>query len=129
MRLMNYFLLFFVATTAAIIPTKSYANNDIAEGLCSAIVADDRQRMRTILSNNNMRLRNIFSGVRCNGYSMLQFAITAEAVDVGEMLIRQLPVRSIEEDLINGQSVMQWAESAGYGSSLVLQVVRERLNG
>ncbi|HLV48966.1 MAG TPA: DUF3718 domain-containing protein [Aliidiomarina sp.] len=129
MRVFSFTLFFFVAAVMTVLPTKSYANSEIAEGLCAAIVADDRQRMRTILSNNNMRLRNVFNGVRCNGYSMLQFAITAEAIDVGEMLIRQLPIRIIEEDEVNGQNILQWAESAGYGSSPVLQVVRDRLNG
>lgn len=128
MRFFSLTTLAFSLLVMNLFPAKSYANDDIAAGLCSAIVADDRQRLRTILSNHNTRLRNVFNGVRCNGYSMLQFAITAEAVDVGEMLIRQLPLRVIETDFINGVNIIQWAESAGYGSSVVLEGVRERLS-
>ncbi|RUO27919.1 hypothetical protein CWE12_13375 [Aliidiomarina sedimenti] len=101
--------------------------NQVAEGICTAISADDRQRLRTILSNHNMRLRNIYSGVRCNGYSMLQFAITAEAAQVGEMITRQLPASAIEEDTVNGETMLNWAESSGYGSSAVVDAVRSRL--
>lgn len=107
------------------IPTASA--NAVAEGLCTAISADDRQRLRTILSNHNMRLRNIYSGVRCNGYSMLQFAITAEAAQVGEMITRQLPASAIEDDTVNGETMLNWAESSGYGSSAVVDAVRSRL--
>lgn len=113
-----------LATVSLAIPASA---NEIAEGICTAISADDRQRLRTILSNHNMRVRNIYTGVRCNGYSMLQFAITAEASQVGEMLTRQLPASMIENDTVNGLSVLDWAESSGYGSSEVLVSVRNRL--
>lgn len=103
------------------------AANEIAEGICTAISADDRQRLRTILSNHNMRVRNIYNGVRCNGYSMLQFAITAEAAQVGDLITRQLPASMIEEDTVNGEPVLAWAESSGYGSSEVVASVRSRL--
>lgn len=112
-----------LATTAS---TSVHAN-EIAEGLCTAISADDRQRLRTILSNHNMRVRNVYSGVRCNGYSMLQFAITAEASQVGDMITRQLPASMIEEDTVNGVSMLEWAESSGFGSSEVVASVRSRL--
>src|SRR5690554_8227465 len=127
MRFLNYLLFLFFATIVLLFPIKSSALDNVAEKLCSSIVADDRQRMRTILSNHNIRLRNVFSGVRCNDYSMLQFAITAEAIDVGEMLIRLRPVSTIENDKVNGEGVIQWAEKAGYGTSLVLALVRKRL--
>lgn len=107
--------------------TSAMANDSIAEGLCTAISADDRQRLRTILSNNNMRVRNIYSGVRCNSYSMLQFAITAEAIQVGEMITRQLPTSVIEQDTVNGESILDWAQASGYGSSPVVDLVRARL--
>src|SRR5690554_2449360 len=100
--------------------TSPVSANEVAEGICTAISADDRQRFRTILSNHNIRLRNIYSGVRCNGYSMLQFAITAEAAQVGELITRQLPASVIEGDTVDGQPVLNWAESSGYGSSSVL---------
>lgn len=103
------------------------ATEAVAEGVCTAISADDRQRLRTILNNNNLRVRNIYNGVRCNGYSMLQFAITAEAEHVGEMITRQLPARTIEEDTVNGESILDWAESSGYGNSAVVEAVRARL--
>ena len=103
------------------------AANEIAEGICTAISADDRQRLRTILSNHNMRVRNIYNGVRCNGYSMLQFAITAEATQVGDLITRQLPASMIEQDTVNGEPMLAWAESSGYGSSEVVASVRSRL--
>ena len=103
------------------------ASNAIAESVCSAISADDRQRLRTILDNHNVRVRNIYDGVRCNGFSMIQFAITAEAAAVGEFLVRQLPARAIEEDTVNGVSVLDWAEQSGYGDSAVLTIVRDRI--
>ncbi|CUS48255.1 MAG: protein of unknown function DUF3718 [Idiomarinaceae bacterium HL-53] len=122
----------FVVVTAAFIGMMSVqstvqASNAIAESVCSAISADDRQRLRTILDNHNVRVRNIYDGVRCNGFSMIQFAITAEAAAVGEFLVRQLPARAIEEDTVNGVSVLDWAEQSGYGDSAVLTIVRDRI--
>ncbi|RAJ94960.1 DUF3718 domain-containing protein [Aliidiomarina maris] len=117
-----------MATTLAVANIYTpVAANEIAEGICTAISADDRQRLRTILSNHNMRVRNVFTGIRCNGYSMLQFAITAEAAQVGDMITRQLPASMIAQDTVNGVPVLEWAESSGYASSDVVAAVRTRL--
>lgn len=119
-----------VAVSSVILSATSFtavATDSIAEGLCTAISADDRQRLRTILNNHNMRVRNIYNSIRCNNYSMLQFAITAEAEQVGEMLTRQLPASAIEDDRVNGEHILSWAESTGYASSAVVAAVRTRI--
>lgn len=117
-----------MVSAIAFVPTVTYANDVVAEGLCGAVAADDRQRFRTVLSNNNIRLRNVYDGIVCDNQNMLQFAITSEAVSVGEMIVRQLPIRTIEDNLADGRNILEWAEASGFSDSAVLQLVKERIN-
>ena len=127
MRLIQMFLpLLFVSSVFAT-PAKAVESELIAKNLCRAVMSDDRSYLREIITKHKLRLPNVFTAVRCNGYSMLQFAITAEALDVGEMLIRRVPLSVLEADKVNGKRVDEWAEKAGYGSSPVIAIVRERL--
>ncbi|WP_185960781.1 DUF3718 domain-containing protein [Aliidiomarina halalkaliphila] len=99
----------------------------IAEAICFEISSDNLRELSTIINRHNLRLRNLYTSVRCNGYSMLQFAITAEAEDVGRMLTRSLPPRMIKNDEVDGVPLLRWAESTGYGSSPIVLAVRERI--
>ncbi|WP_194757062.1 DUF3718 domain-containing protein [Aliidiomarina indica] len=99
----------------------------IAEAICYEISSDNLRELSLIINRHNLRLRNLYSSVRCNGYSMLQFAITAEAEEVGRMLTRSLPPRMIKNDDVDGTPLLRWAETTGYGTSPVVQAVRERV--
>ncbi|RUO40055.1 hypothetical protein CWE15_07870 [Aliidiomarina taiwanensis] len=127
MRLIQWFLPVLLTSAVFAAPAKAVENELIAKSLCRAIMSDDRSYLRDIITKHKLRLPNVFTAVRCNGYSMLQFAITAEALDVGEMLIRRVPLSVLEADKVDGESVDEWAEKAGYGSSPVIAIVRQRL--
>ncbi|RUO30158.1 DUF3718 domain-containing protein [Aliidiomarina sanyensis] len=100
---------------------------DIARAICYEISSDNLRELSAIINRHNLRLRNLYSSVRCNGYSMLQFAITAEAEDVGRMLTRSLPARMIQNDDVDGVPLLRWADATGYNSSPIVEAVRRRL--
>lgn len=99
----------------------------IARAICYEISSDNVRQLTTIMNDYNLRLRSLHGAIRCNGYSMLQFAITAEAHETGRMLSRALPVHTLENDHVDGVPLLQWADSSGYESSPIIQLIRQRI--
>lgn len=107
----------FVVTPAA------YADQQLAASMCDYVKADDKNRFRKLLSENRLRLRNIYDGVMCEGNSMIRHAVKNNAAGAGEFIIKQLPAAQI-----TASGDIAWAESNHAGSPLIA-VLKERAGG
>ena len=107
----------FVVTPAA------YADQQLAASMCDYVKADDKNRFRKLLSDNRLRLRNIYDGVMCDGNSMIRHAVINKAAGAGEFIIKQLPAAQI-----TASGDIGWAESNHAGSALIA-VLKERAGG
>lgn len=106
---------------------QSFSGENIAKDICYSISADNRREFQNILDRNSLRIRNMYTAIKCNGLSLLQFAVIAEATDTGMLLTRSLPARMLLEENENGDSILEWAETTGYDNSPIIRAVRERL--
>ncbi|MDP5136681.1 DUF3718 domain-containing protein [Rheinheimera baltica] len=97
------------------------ADDQLAASICDYVAADDKSRLRKVLSDYRLRLRNIYDGVVCDGESMIRYAFKKEAADVGEFIVKQLPGSSI-----SGSGDIDWAESNGFSASPLLAVLKSR---
>lgn len=111
-----------VVGTWCIVPL-AQAQEQIAASMCDYIKADDKNRFRKVLSENRLRLRNIYDGVVCDGLSMVRFAVKSNAAGVGEFIIKQLPASQI-----NSSGDVAWAEANNAASPLVA-VLKARASG
>jgi hypothetical protein len=111
-----------VVGTWCIVPL-AQAQEQIAASMCDYIKADDKNRFRKVLSENRLRLRNIYDGVVCDGLSMVRFAVKSNAAGVGEFIIKQLPASQI-----NSSGDVAWAE-ANNASSPLVAVLKARASG
>jgi len=98
-------------------PSVAHADQ-IAASMCDYVKADDKNRLRKLLSDNRLRLRNIYDGVNCNGNNLVRFAVANNAAGAGEFIIKQLSASQIKDDL-------DWAKANHAGSPLVA-VLQER---
>ena len=96
------------------------AQEQLAASMCDYVKADDKNRFRKILSDNRLRLRNIYDGVMCNGTSLIRFAVTNNAVGAGEVIVKQLPAAQI-----TASGDIAWAEANHAGSALIA-ILKER---
>lgn len=124
-------MLKFVASTLAVATVAFGANlvvvkpaqaQDLALNLCTYVQGDDRMRMRQRMREDRLRLRSVYDGIRCNGLSLIQFAMANGADDIGGFMVSQLPASQIE-----GNGDLAWAESNGHGDSAVAQAIRDRV--
>lgn len=104
-----------------VVAPQAAADQQLALSMCDYVAADDKNRLRKVLSDNRLRLRNIYDGVVCNGESLIRHAFRSNAADVGEFMVKQLPAASI-----SASGDIGWAESNGFGSSPLLAVLRAR---
>ncbi len=103
--------------------TPVQADDQMAASMCDYIKADDKNRLRKLLSDNRLRLRNIYDGIVCNGQNMVRFAVANNANNVGEFIIKQLPAAQI-----GSSGDIAWAEANHAGSGLI-EVLKTRAGG
>lgn len=90
--------------------------------LCEYTKADDKNRIRKLLSDNKLNLRKIYGSVQCNKESLIKFAMRSDAYEVGAFYVKQMPSKALkEEDLEN------WANANGLGESTLINDIRARM--
>lgn len=119
-----------LAITAAIISGSIYSTpaqaNNVAEAMCNYVVADHKSRFRDQLRSNKIKLKKIYSQVTCNGQSLLRFAMTKDAENVGKFIVKRLPASLLKKAESDGVTVYDWAKANGKEASAIAQAVKAR---
>lgn len=121
MRLLPTLLCGAAVTLTLVAAPAAVADDQLAASMCDYVAADDKNRLRKVLSDYRLRLRNIYDGVVCNGESLIRHAFKSNANDVGEFIVKQLPGSAVA-----GSGDIGWAESNGFTASPLLAVLKER---
>ena len=108
-------------TVAALVSPVAVADDQLAASMCDYVAADDKNRLRKVLSDYRLRLRNIYDGVVCNGESLIRHAFKSNAADVGEFIVKQLPGSAV-----SASGDIAWAEANGFSASPLLAVLKSR---
>jgi hypothetical protein len=101
--------------------SKSAEANELALSLCTYVQGDDTMRMRKKLRDARVRVRDIYTGIQCNGQSLLQFAMANGSQDIGESIVGRLSV-----DELKASGDYEWAQSNGHGSSAIAVAIKDR---
>jgi len=119
----------FVLAAALNAPAARAGDADqVVASLCDYVASNDKNRLRDKLKDAGIRLHTIYDGVRCNGMSLLRFAMDRKAEDAGEFIAKKLPGSLLSKAEDDGNTVLVWAETNGFGQSGVAMTIRERLN-
>ena len=124
MRLLPTLLCGAAVTLTLVAAPAAVADDQLAASMCDYVAADDKNRLRKVLSDYRLRLRNIYDGVVCNGESLIRHAFKSNANDVGEFIVKQLPGSAVA-----GSGDIAWAESNGFAASPLLAVLKDRAGG
>lgn len=90
--------------------------------LCEYTKADDKSRIRKLLSDNKVNVRKIYDAVKCNNDSLIKFAMRSDAYEVGSFFVKQMPAKALQtEDLEN------WAAANGLGASPLINDIKARI--
>lgn len=102
----------------------AHADDGIAQSLCSYVKANDKNSLRKALTDNRIRVKNIYEGLVCDGLPLVRFAIKNNANDAGEFIVKQLP-----SNFVAGLGDVEWAQSNGFSSSALIEVIKTRSAG
>ncbi|TYK65535.1 DUF3718 domain-containing protein [Colwellia echini] len=87
-------------TTSLMTATSAYADN-LSLRICEYVQANDKSRLRSFLKQNNLKIRNIYDELRCNGDNLLIFSAKSNALEVGEYIIGKLPADKVKAEIDN----------------------------
>ena len=107
------------ALTASLALTGT-ANANVEEALaniCTIVSADDkgelRKKMRAVQSDYRLKLHDYYSGISCNGQSLIRTALQNNAVEVGTLLVKKMPSRELGEPEQDGKTRLATISSNG----------------
>jgi hypothetical protein len=110
---------FFAASS--LVSTSVIANDQLALSICSYVAADNKNSLRKTLSDNRLRLRNVYDGIICDGLPLVRHAIKNNAVDAASFIISQLPGSQVA-----AAGDVEWAQSNGFAGSAIIGAIQER---
>ncbi len=115
------FALVATVTVPMLVTAPAQANDQIAQSICSYIAANDKNSLRKTLSDSKIRIKNVYDGVSCDGLPMVRFAIKHNAAEIGEFIVKQLPSSQVASS-----GDIEWAQSNGFASSVVIEAIKSR---
>ncbi len=75
--------------------------NSMALRICEYVQANDKSRLRSYLKQNRVKLRTIYTDMKCNSDNLLIFAAKSNALEVGEFIIGKLPAKKVKPEIEN----------------------------
>lgn len=110
-----------VFAATSFISTPVAADDQLAQSICSYVAADSKNNLRKTLSDNRLRLRNVYEGIVCDGLPLVRHAIKHNAADTASFIISQLPGSQVA-----ASGDIEWANSNGFASSPIIAAIKER---
>ncbi|WP_420933061.1 DUF3718 domain-containing protein [Alteromonas sp. A081] len=105
--------------------------NDALANICTIVEADDkgelRKKMRSVQSDYRLKLRDYYSGITCGGQSLIRTALTSNAVEVGTLLIKQMPSKDLQSPEADGKTLQAWIAEQGLQSSPIAEELNNRI--
>lgn len=123
-----------LAVAALSVGYSNVAHADINEALaniCTIVQADDktelRKKMRAVQSDFRLKLRDYYTGISCNGNSLIRTAIENNAVEVGTLLVKKMPSRDLQEPESDGKTLQAWISEKGYNDNPIASELQDRI--
>jgi len=88
-----------LASSIVMAPT-AYADN-LSLRICEYVQANDKNRLRSFLKQNKLKIRKIYDGLACNGDNLLIFSAKSKSLEVGEFIIGKLPAKKVKAEIDN----------------------------
>lgn len=90
--------------------------------LCEYTKADDKSRIRKLLSDNKVNVRKIYDAVKCNNESLIKFAMRSDAYETGSFFVKQMPAKALQDEDLEA-----WATANGFGASPLINDIKARI--
>ena len=115
----------------ASMPSKASDVETTLANICSIVAADDkselRKKIKLVRSNYQLRLKDYYTGISCNGNSMIRTAVLNNAVDAGTLLVKKMPKKDLSSPEADGKTLQSWIDEQGLSDNLIAVALQERI--
>ncbi len=105
--------------------------NDALANICTIVQADDkgelRKKMKNVEDDFRLKLQDYYTGITCDGNSLIRHAMLANAVETGTLLVKKMPKKELSETESDGKTLQAWISEKGLQANPVAQVLAERI--
>jgi hypothetical protein len=63
--------------------------------ICEYVAANDKNRLRSYMKQNKLKIRSLFKSINCNKQNLIVFAAANKALETGEYLIGKVPSKQV----------------------------------
>ncbi|WP_218312041.1 DUF3718 domain-containing protein [Alteromonas antoniana] len=121
-----------VAASTLAYSNVAHANiNDALANICNIVQADDkgelRKKMRSVESDYRLKLHDYYTGISCDGQSLIRAAIKNNAVEVGTLLVKKMPSRDLTAPEADGKTLQAWIAEQGLQDSPIAAELSGRI--
>ncbi|GAC31757.1 DUF3718 domain-containing protein [Paraglaciecola polaris] len=122
------------AIAIACCTTFSSAHADVVEDLqniCTIVKADDkgelRKKMKKVESDYRLKLQDYYTGISCEGESLIRIAFLNNALETGELMIKKMPKSLLNAPESDGKTLRAWVSERQLMGSPIAVVLNERI--
>ncbi|QJR82351.1 DUF3718 domain-containing protein [Alteromonas pelagimontana] len=105
--------------------------NDALANICTIVQADDkgelRKKMKNVEDDFRIKLQDYYTGISCDGNSLIRTAMLSNAVEAGTLLVKKMPKKQLSEPENDGKTLQTWIDEKGLQSNPVAQALAERI--
>ncbi|GAC08834.1 DUF3718 domain-containing protein [Paraglaciecola chathamensis] len=112
----------------------SSAQAGVAEDLqniCTIVKADDkselRKKMKKVESDYRLKLQDYYTGISCEGESLIRIAFLNNALETGELMIKKMPKSLLNAAESDGKTLRAWVSERKLMTSPIANVLNERI--
>lgn len=88
-----------ITSSLAIVPQAEAT--DLSLRICEYVQANDKNRLRSFLKQNKLKIRTVYDDLACNESNLLIFAAKSNSLEVGEFIISKLPAQKVKDEIEN----------------------------
>ncbi|MCW8108223.1 DUF3718 domain-containing protein [Alteromonas ponticola] len=105
--------------------------NEALANICTIVQADDkgelRKKMKSVEDDFRLKLQDYYSGISCDGNSLIRTAMLNNAEEAGTLLIKKMPKSTLNEPEKDGKTLQAWVSEKGLGSNPLATVLAARI--
>ncbi|GGW89529.1 DUF3718 domain-containing protein [Alteromonas halophila] len=105
--------------------------NEALANICTIVQADDkgelRKKMRMVQSDFRLKLHDYYSGISCDGNSLIRTAVLNNAVETGTLMVKKMPSRDLQAPEADGKTLQAWIAEQGQQGSPIAAELKGRI--
>ncbi|MCW8091434.1 DUF3718 domain-containing protein [Alteromonas sp. ASW11-130] len=99
--------------------------------ICNIVKVDDkgelRKKMKKVESDYRLKLQDYYTGIACDGESLIRTAFLNNAVEAGTLLVKKMPKSQLNAPEADGKTLRAWVSENGLMDTPLAKELNERI--